>query len=104
MVECGDDDYSERKRVCSVEADTHFLILLQNFCCEHGSLGKVDTHIWKRWLDEMSQFFPHKPPYRKFQSKRDRMKKIYKLWEALLPTSGVGWDPVNKVVECSNDT
>ena len=29
---------------------------------------------------------------------------VYRAWEALLDTSGVGWDPINKVVECSNDT
>ena len=52
----------------------------------------------------MSRFFPQKPPYRKLQSKHDRMKKVYKVWEALLAPSGVGWDAVNKVVECSNDT
>ena len=51
----------------------------------------------------MSRFFPQKP-HRKLQSKRDRIKKVYKAWEAMLATSGVGWDPINKVVECSNDT
>ena len=45
-----------------------------------------------------------KPPYRKLQSKRDQMRAVYRAWEALLDTSGVGCDPINKVVECSNET
>ena len=104
MAICGYDDNSGPKVVWSVEADTHFLRLLQNFYREHGTLGKIDTYTWKRWPDKISRFSPQKPPYRKLQSKRDSMKKVYKAWEALLATSGVGWDPVNRVVERSNDT
>ena len=52
----------------------------------------------------MRNFFPIKPLYKKLQSKHDRMRAIYRAWEALLDTSGVGWDPINKVVECSNET
>ena len=103
MAGCGDDDDSGPKLVWSAEANHYFLRLLQGFFHEHGSLGKIDTNTWKSWSKEMSRFFPHKPPYRKLQSKRYWMKKVYKEWEALLTTSGVGWDPVNKV-ECSNDT
>ena len=67
-------------------------------------MSKIDTHTWRRFEEEMSQFFHTKPPYRKFQAKRDRLRQVYRAWEQLLMTIGVGWDPINKVVECSNDT
>ena len=86
MARCGEDDYSGPNLVWTAKADHHFLRLLQGFFREHGSVGKIDTHTWKRWEGEMSQFFPHKPPYKKLQSKRDQMKKVYKGW-ALLTTS-----------------
>ena len=67
-------------------------------------MSKIDTHTWRRFEEEMSQFFHTKPPYRKLQAKRDRLRQVYRAWEQLLMTTGVGWDPINKVVECSNDT
>ena len=104
MARTRDDDDSGTKLIWSIEAYTYFLRLLQGFYREHGTIGKIDTHTWKRWANEMRQFFSFKPPYRKLQSKRDRMRVVYRVWEALLGTSGVGWDPINKVVECSNET
>ena len=52
----------------------------------------------------MSLFFHTKPPNRKFQAKKDRLRQVYRAWEQLLMTTDVGWDPINKVVEYSNDT
>ena len=67
-------------------------------------MSKIDTHCWKRFEDEMSQFFHTKPPYRKFQAKKDWLRQVYRVWGQLLLTTGVDWDPINKIVECSNDT
>ena len=69
MMTVGQSWYSLQRR-------THFLRLLQDFYHEHGKLGKIDTHTWKRWSDKISRFSPQKPLYRKLQSKRDRMKKF----------------------------
>ena len=104
MAETRDDDDSGPKLVCSAEVDTCVLRLLQDFYREQGTVAKIDTHTWKRWEIEMSQFFLIKPPYRKLKSKRDQMIAVYRACEALLDTSGVSWDPINKVVECSNET
>ena len=90
MTGTGDDDNSGPKLVWSAEVDTYFLRLLQGSYREHGTIAKIDTHTWKRWANEMSLFFPIKPSYRKLQSKRDQMRAVYRAWEALLDTSGVG--------------
>ena len=44
--------------VWSIEADSHFLGLLQGFFREHQSLGKIDTHTWKMWAEDMSRISP----------------------------------------------
>ena len=66
------------KMVWTVEADHHFLILLQGYYREHSSLSKIDTHSWKRFEDEMSQFFHTKSLYRKLQAKRDQLRQVYR--------------------------
>ena len=104
MVGSGDEEDSGPKLVWTAEADHYFLRLLQGYYREHGNVSKIDTHSWKRFEDEMTRFFRFKPPYKKLQAKRDRMRQVYRAWEQLLMTTGVGWDPINKVVECSNDT
>ena len=90
MVGTGDDDDRRANLVWSAEADTYFLRLQQGFYSEHGTIGKIDTHTWKSWSNEMRPFFQVKPPYRKLQSKRDRMRAVWKAWEVLLDTTGVG--------------
>ena len=65
MIENGDDDDSGLKLVWSAQANSYFLGLLQGFFRKHRSLGKIDTQTWKIWAEDMSRFFPHKPPYKK---------------------------------------
>ena len=88
----------------TAEVDLHFLRLLQGYYHEHRRVSKIDTHTWRRFEEEISHFFHIKPPYRKLQAKRDQLRQVYKTWEQLLMTTSVGWDPINKIVECSNDT
>ena len=51
-------DMEMMKLVWPAEADSHFLGLLQGFFREHQSLGKIDTHTWKMWSEDISRFFP----------------------------------------------
>ena len=44
MTGCGDDNDSGPKLVWSVEANTYFLRLLQDFYHEHKNMGKVDAY------------------------------------------------------------
>ena len=104
MVSSGDKEDSGPKLVWTAEADHHFLRLLQSYYREHRSVSKIDTHTWKRFEYEMSCFFHIMPMCRKLQAKKNRLKSVYRTWEQLLMTTGVGWDPINKIFECSNDT
>ena len=65
MVGSGEEDDSDPKLVWTAEADHYFLRLLQGYHREYGIVSKINTHNWKIFEDEMSQFFHTKPPYRK---------------------------------------